>query len=100
MCGHQQVPSTMLLCSVDFSALLWAIRNHLALTRGHDSDDGLSGCRLSERNEKLNQDSFSDKSKKWQCGRCHGMDAKTSPSRIMVLLFESLGRLPRKIPQL
>lgn len=37
--------------------------------------------------------------KKWQCGRCHDMAAKTSPSRIMVLLFKSLGRLPAKIPQ-
>lgn len=70
------------------------------MTTGCDSDNRISGCRLSERNEKLNQDSFSDKSKKWQCGRCHDVDAKTSPSRIMVLLFKSLGRLPTKIPQL
>lgn len=64
------------------------------------SDDGISDSKVSERNEKLNQDSSSDKFKKWQCGRCHEMGAKSSPSRIMALLFKSLGRLPAKIPQL
>jgi hypothetical protein len=72
----------------------------LALTTGCYSDDGTSDSRLSERNEKLNQDSSSDKFKERQCGRCHEMGAKSSPSRIMALLFKLLGRLPAKIPQL
>lgn len=67
---------------------------------GCHSGDGISDSRLSERNEKLNQHSSSDKFRKWQCGRCHDMGAKSSPSRIMAFLFKSLGRLPAKIPQL
>lgn len=65
----------------------------------YNSGEGMVGCNLSRRNEKLNQGSFSDKCEKGWHGGCCDMVPRPS-ERIKVLCSKSLGVLPAESPQL